>query len=75
MRLTARCLGRHCPRPLKATGAGAHRVRRVLRSLRGHRYEVGDRLRITLSAPGFRPEVAQLTFRYERKPKARLVRP
>lgn len=50
-------------------------MRRVLRSLRGHRYEVGDRLRITLSAPGFRPEVAQLTFRYERKPKARLVRP
>jgi hypothetical protein len=75
MRLTVRCVGRRCPRPAKATGAGGDGVRHLLRSLEGHRYEVGDRLRITLTAPGFRSEVAELTFRYERLPRARMLRP
>jgi hypothetical protein len=42
-----------------------------VRRLRGRRYRAGDRLFITLSAPGYRNERAQIRFRWGRKPRVR----
>ena len=74
MRLRVRCLGRGCPRHATASATGTRRVHRLLRTLTGRRYEVGDRLRITLTAPGFRPEVAEVIFGYRRLPAIRLLK-
>jgi hypothetical protein len=72
-RLAVHCLGRRCPRPAMVSAAGPRSVQRLLRALRGQRYEVGERLRITLTAPGFRPEKADVIFRYARLPTIRLL--
>ncbi len=72
-RLTVLCAGRRCPREAKASAAGARPLRRLLRGLDGTRYRVGQRLRITLTAPAYRAERAEVIFRYGRQPLARLL--
>jgi hypothetical protein len=72
--ITVRCRGGGCPRPLRSNAHGERRVRRLLRRLIGHRYRSGDRLRLTLTAPGWRPERVQVTIRTSRKPRIRLLR-
>jgi hypothetical protein len=72
-RATVRCDGRGCPRPRAVKAAGAHRVSLLLSALTGHRYRAGDKLWITLSAPGYRPERVKIRFRYGRVPTARLL--
>jgi hypothetical protein len=69
-RLALECRGRGCPRHSKMSATGARHVRR----LRGRRYRAGDVLRITVTAPGYGAERAQVTFRYGRVPLAKLVR-
>lgn len=68
------CKGHGCPRHRKATATGIRHLRHLLRRLRGHRYRSGDRLLITLEAPGYLPERAEVTFRYGRLPEVRLLR-
>jgi hypothetical protein len=71
--VTFLCTGRGCPHHAKATAAGPQRVRRLLRGMAGRRYRVGQVLRISLTAAGYRPERAEVVFRYGRRPQARLL--
>ncbi len=72
--IALQCKGRGCPRHAKATATGIRHLHHLLRHLRGHRYRSGERLLITLEAPGYLPERAEVTFRYGRLPKVRLLR-
>jgi hypothetical protein len=72
--ITVRCVGAGCPRPLRSAAHGERRVRRVLHGLLGHRYRTGDRLLLTLTAPGWKPERVQVTIRTSHKPGIRLLR-
>ncbi len=67
--LLVRCAGRGCPRPVRMSVSGARRLRRRLHGMEGHRYRVGDRVFITLTAPGYRPERAEVMIRWGRKPR------
>jgi hypothetical protein len=67
------CTGRGCQRRAKAAATGPRGVRRLLRTMAGRRYRVGEVLTISLTAPGYRPEQAAVTFRYGRRPKAKLL--
>lgn len=71
--LYLRCLGRGCPKRSKATAVGASRLRRLLRSLAGRRYRAGNRLLITLTAPGYLTERAEVIFRNGRLPQIKLL--
>ncbi|HEX4010228.1 MAG TPA: hypothetical protein VHX62_09480 [Solirubrobacteraceae bacterium] len=72
-RATFGCRGRGCPRHRTISASGARHVKRLLKSMRGRRYRAGDVLRITLTAPGYGAERAELVFRYGRLPKVRLL--
>jgi hypothetical protein len=65
------CRGHGCPRHSKLSAVGHRGVHHLVRRLRGRRYRAGDRLFITLSAPGYRNERAQIRFRWGRKPRVR----
>lgn len=73
-RLVVRCVGHGCPHPATVSATDRSRIRRLLRRLRGRRYHAGDKLLITLQAPGWRSERAQVTIRWGKLPKARLLR-
>ncbi|MDQ6747964.1 MAG: hypothetical protein M3010_07675 [Candidatus Dormibacteraeota bacterium] len=73
-RVTVSCLGRHCPR-LKVRSGTGRGVAKLLRSLSGRRLHAGDRLRITVTAPGRRAEHVELSIRDGRIPRARLLKP
>ncbi len=72
--VTVRCLGAGCPPPRGEAAHGARRVRSVLHGLIGHRYDAGDRLLLTLAAPGWKPERVQVTIRTSHLPRIRLLR-
>lgn len=72
-RLLVRCLGHGCPRLATEVATGTRRVRRLLRSLRGRRFQSGDRLLISLQAPGWIAERAEIKIRSGKVPKARLL--
>jgi hypothetical protein len=72
--LSMTCRGRGCPRHSKTSVTGARAVRRTLRSLAGRRYRAGDVLTIRLSAPGYRPEQAEVVFRAGKLPSIRPLR-
>jgi hypothetical protein len=66
-RFTVRCRGRGCPH-------GTRRRRRLsLRELSRAAFLAGDRLEITVSAPGLRPERFNVRFRFGRKPTGRVL--
>jgi hypothetical protein len=67
-KLSLRCEGRGCPHPQRNVADGRMAVRRLLRRIVGHRYRAGDRLRLTLAAPGWLSERAQIRFRWNRLP-------
>ena len=73
-RLLVQCQGRGCPGRPRVTASGPRALRRLVRGLSGRRYRVGDRLLITLTAPGYRPERAEIDFRWGELPRARLLR-
>jgi hypothetical protein len=73
-RLYLQCRGRGCPRNSRLTATGIGAVHRVLRRLNGRRYRAGDRLYITLQAPGWRSERAEVDIRWGRLPRIRLLR-
>lgn len=73
--LQVQCRGRGCPRgDRKLRARGIHGVRHLLHRLRGHRYRAGDRIIITLTAPRYRAERAEVQIRWGRKPGVRLLR-
>jgi len=74
-RLQLQCKGRGCPRHRgRDLAQGIRGVHRLLHALVGRRYRAGDKLFITLQAPGYRRERAELDFRWGRKPNVRLLR-
>lgn len=72
--LSLRCRGRGCPH-LSSQAGGAGGVRRALRRLGGRRFRAGDRLYITVTAPGRRAERILLRIRNGQIPAARLLGP
>jgi hypothetical protein len=72
-RLTLRCLGRGCPRVAIASAVGTRGVRRLVRAWEGMRFRAGDRLLVTLTAPGYLPERAELLMRFANLPRVRLL--
>jgi hypothetical protein len=71
-RVSVRCAGRHCPR-VRGSAIGRRAVRRLLGKLAGRRFSAGDRLFLTVTAPGRRAERIALTIRRERKPLGRVL--
>ncbi|HWF55706.1 MAG TPA: hypothetical protein VG223_13790 [Solirubrobacteraceae bacterium] len=65
------CAGRGCPRHA-ARGTGA-RLRRFLASVERHRYRAGDRLGLTISERGHRPERIGIRIRYGALPRVRVL--
>lgn len=65
------CRGRGCPR--RKWSARPRRSARLVRALRGRMFRVGDRLTITISVPTLVSERAQVRFRNNHKPVAKLV--
>lgn len=73
-RIALSCTGRSCPR-LKPSSVTAKHLKRLLATLKGARFRAGDMVRITITAPHMTTERIQLTIRYNREPKARLLKP
>ncbi len=74
-KLQIQCKGRGCPRHRGTdTAKGIRAVHHLLHALVGRRYRAGTKLILTLQAPGYRQERAELDIRWGRKPSARLLR-
>ena len=74
-RLEVQCQGRGCPRHHREDSAkGIRGVHHLLHALVGRRYRAGTKLILTLQAPGYRRERAELTMRWGHKPNVRLLR-
>ena len=71
-RVRVSCAGAGCPR-LSARAEPAARVGVLLRALRGRVLRAGDRLLITVTAPGRDAEAIAVTIRSGRAPRLRLV--
>jgi hypothetical protein len=71
--ITVRCAGkRGCPR--HRPQADARHLKRLTKALNGHAYRAGDKLLITVSEKGFKPERVAVRIRYGAKPKLSLLR-
>ena len=68
--IQVRCRGRGCA-GLHPRSGRARTLARVLSTLRGKRYRVGDRIMITLSSKRYAPEHMQITIRRGRLPAYR----
>jgi hypothetical protein len=74
-KLQVQCKGRGCPRHRgKDTAKGIRGVHSLLHALVGVRYRAGNKLILTLQAPGYREERAEVDIRWGAKPRARLLR-
>ena len=74
-KLQIQCKGRGCPRHRgKDIAKGIRGVHNLLHALVGRRYRAGTKVILTLQAPGYREEQAELDIRWGAKPKARLLR-
>jgi hypothetical protein len=69
--VTTTCRGRGCP--LGAAQASARKLGRLTASLDGLTYRAGDRIYITVRAPGHRSERAELVIHDGAIPTAKLV--
>jgi hypothetical protein len=68
-RVTVACAGRGCPRlPVRSASAG--HLRALLRGLAHRRFRAGERLYLTVSAPGLRSERIAVRMRRGRIPAA-----
>jgi hypothetical protein len=70
--IAVRCAGNGCPR-LGLGTASAARVSTLWHSLQGRRFRSGDRLLITITAPGKLPERIELRIENGALPQARLL--
>ena len=74
-KLQIQCKGRRCPRHRgKDIATGIHGVHKLLHALVGRRYRAGNKLILTLQAPGYRQERAELDMRFNAKPHVKLLR-
>lgn len=74
-KLQVQCKGRGCPRHRgKDIATGIRGVHHLLHALVGRRYEAGNKLIVTLQAPGYRQERAELDIRFNAKPHVKLLR-
>jgi hypothetical protein len=74
-KLQLQCKGRGCPRHRgKDIAKGIRGVHNLLHALVGRRYRAGTKLFLTLQAPRYRQERAELDMRWGRKPNVRLLR-
>ncbi len=74
-RLQVTCQGRTCPRHRgRDTAQGIRAVHRLLHALVGRRYHAGNKVFLTLQAPGYKKERAELDIRWGHKPNVRLLR-
>lgn len=71
-RMAVVCRGRGCPRP-RARAARPRRIRTLLGALDGRRFRAGDRLLITITAPGQVAQRAEVVIRNGRLPSVRLL--
>jgi uncharacterized protein YuzE len=71
-KLTVSCAGRGCPFRVRSTGA--KRLKAFTQRLRGTVFRAGDRVTITVSAPGRVSERGVLTIRNGRKPLVKEAR-
>jgi hypothetical protein len=69
--ITCRGRGRGCA----ARGVSAKRtgVRRLIRSLTGRVYRAGDRISVSVTAPGYQPIRARITIRYNEVPTTEVL--
>ena len=73
--LQVQCKGRGCPRHRgKDIANGIRGVHHLLHALVGRRYQAGNKLIVTLQAPGYREERAELDIRFNAKPHVKLLR-
>jgi hypothetical protein len=71
-KVTVTCRGRGCPRRrLAASGRGLRRL--LSSSVSGRVYRAGDRVFITITAPGYKAERAEFVIRYGALPSVRLL--
>lgn len=63
------CAGRGCP--IRTERVGARRLPQLRRNLVGRAFHAGDRLTLTISARGLRPERAQVRIRRNALPRVR----
>src|ERR1700759_436992 len=74
-KLALQCKGRGCPRHRgKDIAKGIRGVHHLLHALIGRRYKAGNKLILTLQAPGYRQERAELPIRAGHKPNVKLLR-
>ena len=74
-KLEVQCKGHGCPRHRgKDVATGIRGVHHLLHALVGRRYRAGNKVILTLRAPGYRPERAELDIRWGAKPNVRLLR-
>jgi hypothetical protein len=74
-KLEVQCQGRGCPRHHgKDIAKGIRGVHHLLHALVGRRYRAGNKLILTLRAPGYRQERAELVIRWGHKPNVKLLR-
>jgi hypothetical protein len=66
-------VGRRCPRLKPAREPAAH-AGRLWTELRHRVFRVGERLRVTISAPHHHSEPIEFVFRAGHKPRARLLK-
>jgi len=66
------CDGRHCLRPAKAAGTGERR--KLIASLEHNVFRAGQKLLITIGAPGRKPERAECQIRNGKEPLAKLLK-
>jgi hypothetical protein len=72
MALRMTCQGGGCPARHRWV-ARPGKLKRFVRDVLGTRYAVSDRIVLTLSAPRYRTERAQITIRSSRRPRVRLL--
>jgi len=70
-RIHVTCQGKRCP--FKTRNGTARRVKALEHSLVGRAFLPGDKVRLTISAPGRRAERGLVTIRRERIPRAQLL--
>ncbi|HEX3975891.1 MAG TPA: hypothetical protein VHW96_06475 [Solirubrobacteraceae bacterium] len=74
-KLQVQCKGRGCPRHRgKDIAKGIRHVHQLLHALVGRRYQAGNKLIVTLQAPGYHQERAELDIRFNAKPHVKLLR-
>jgi hypothetical protein len=71
--VTVTCKGPGCPKPHTRRARG-RRVKTLVAHLHGGRYRAGDRLFVTISAPGLIAERAEITIRNGELPRVRALR-